>query len=175
MRLHVAPLLKQPLGAVSSFDFDEPSLSLDDTVLRRLAGSASLLRTDRGLLVTVHVTAVLEDRCSRCLTDVSLPISIDFQEEYVPLVDIMTGARLYLSESEDAFRIGPDFFLDLREALRQYTLIGGPAKPLCRPDCAGLCPTCGTDLNHGPCPCPQQPDERWQALAGLQISEDEGS
>ena len=175
MRLHVAPLLGQPLGSVSSFDFEEPALLVDDTTLRALAGSASLLRTDRGLLVTVHVTAALEDRCSRCLADVSLPVTVDFQEEFVPVVDIMTGARVHLSESEDAFRIGPDFFLDLREALRQYTLMGGPAKPLCRPDCAGLCPTCGADLNQGPCACPQQPDERWQALAGLKTSEEEGS
>ncbi|HEU4758667.1 MAG TPA: DUF177 domain-containing protein [Dehalococcoidia bacterium] len=175
MRLHVAPLLKQAIGSVSAFDFEEPSLSLDDTALRRLAGTASLLRTDRGLLVTAHFTASLESRCSRCLADVSVPISIDFQEEYIPVVDIMTGARVHLPESEDVFRIGPDFFLDLREALRQYTLMGGPAKPLCRPDCAGLCPTCGADLNNGPCACPQQPDQRWQALAGLKIAEDEGS
>ena len=175
MRLHVAPQLRQPLGSVSAFEIDEAALPLDDTVARSLTGTVTLLRTDRGLLVTVRVTADIEERCARCLTGLSCPISVDFQEEYLPVVDIMTGARLHLGESEDAFQIGPDFMLDLHEALRQYTLMGEPAKPLCRPDCAGLCPTCGADLNQGPCACPPPADERWQALAGLKTSDEEGS
>jgi uncharacterized protein len=40
-----------------------------------------------------------------------------------------------------------------------------PARILCRQDCAGLCPTCGVDLNAGPCSCPPAAtDSRWAAL-----------
>src|SRR3972149_11567960 len=82
MRLHVAQQLRQPIGAVTRFDLQEPSLTVDDTVLQNLTGLATLLRTDRGLLVTLHATATIHERCSRCLADIACPINIDLQEEY---------------------------------------------------------------------------------------------
>ena len=175
MQLQVAQQLRQPIGTVTRFDLQEPSLTVDDTVLQDWTGLATLLRTDRGLLVTLHATATIHERCSRCLADIDCPLNIDLQEEYIPEVDAVTGAPLRLGEQTDLFRIGRDFVLDLREGLRQYTLMSGPAKPLCRPDCAGLCPTCGANLNEGPCNCPPQVDRRWQGLAGLEISDKEGS
>ena len=175
MRLHVSQQLRQAVGTVTTVDLQEPSLKVDDTVLHGLTGSATLLRTDRGLLVSVHAAATLHEGCSRCLADATCPVSIDFEEEYVPVVDAVTGAAVHLLGPEDVFRIGPDFILDLREGLRQYTLISEPAKPLCKPDCAGLCPACGADLNEGPCGCPPTADERWQALAGLKTNDQEGS
>jgi uncharacterized protein len=43
-----------------------------------------------------------------------------------------------------------------------------PLRVLCREDCAGLCPTCGTDLNHDTCSCVTETvDERWSALRDL--------
>ena len=175
MRLNAGQQLRQPVGAVIVVDLEEPLLSFDDTELRRLTGSATLLRSDRGLLVTVHANATVHEKCSRCLGDASCPVAIDFEEEYVPVVDAVSGASVHLSEADDVFRIGPEFILDLREALRQYTLISEPAKPLCKPNCAGLCPTCGADLNQGPCSCPPAAEERWQALAGLKTIDQEGS
>ncbi len=44
-----------------------------------------------------------------------------------------------------------------------------PAMILCREDCAGLCPTCGADLQPAPCDCAVrvQTDSRWDALRSL--------
>jgi len=50
-----------------------------------------------------------------------------------------------------------------------------PGKPLCRPDCAGLCPNCGANLNEGPCACQAPDEERWRALAALKTKDEEGS
>jgi uncharacterized protein len=59
--------------------------------------------------------------------------------------------------------------------LRQYREVSRTIQPLCRPDCAGLCPTCGADLNQGPCQCGTAAvDERWSGLAGLAVSLKEG-
>ena len=47
-----------------------------------------------------------------------------------------------------------------------------PMKPLCRPDCKGLCPECGADLNEGACSCGEaKVDSRWAALAALKSGE----
>ena len=58
-----------------------------------------------------------------------------------------------------------------RPFTRDAVLLELPLAPLCRPDCAGLCPTCGADLNEGPCACPPaEGDPRWAALDALRSS-----
>jgi uncharacterized protein len=60
--------------------------------------------------------------------------------------------------------------LDLAQALRDEIGLNLPMAPLCRADCAGLCPVCGRDLNQGRCDCRRdQTDPRWAKLARLEI------
>ncbi len=167
MQFNVLRELGHSIGSVSEIDFEERSVKVDDMGLHDLSGTASLLRTDRGLLVRLKATAVARVRCSRCLTDTEMPMEVLFEEEFVPVVDANTGAPIRGALPADTFRIGPDFVLDLHEAVRQYILMGEPAKPLCRPDCRGICPNCGADLNRGDCGCAAERDSRWQTLAGL--------
>ena len=170
MRFQVSDHLSQPLGYQAQYELREGQLYLsDDTALSDLTGSMSLLRTDRGLLVSIVATTTIRETCSRCLAPTDYHLALDFQEEYLPTVDVYTGSPLPLPADADNFLIDADFILNLDEALRQYKVLGEPAKPLCQPDCCGLCPHCGHNLNLGPCPCPQQQDSRWGAL--LELSE----
>ncbi|MEX0681860.1 MAG: DUF177 domain-containing protein [Dehalococcoidia bacterium] len=167
MQFHVLNALRQTLGSVNEFELDEPRVVVDDIVFHDLLGTVTFLRTDRGLLATVKATAKLDEKCARCVADVLVEVRVKFREEYVPTVDADTGTKVYIGEDEEAFRIDPQFWLDLREGLRQYILLSEPAKPLCKEDCAGLCFACGADLNAGPHECPPEHDERWNVLAGL--------
>ena len=54
--------------------------------------------------------------------------------------------------------------VDLRPAIREQWVLNVPAFAECRPDCKGICPTCGADLNAGPCSCGPATDSRWEAL-----------
>jgi uncharacterized protein len=57
--------------------------------------------------------------------------------------------------------------------LRQALLLSLPMQPLCKPDCAGLCPICGQDLNQGPCDCVSvEIDPRWEKLGLLLAGSD---
>ena len=168
MQFNVLTELRQPIGTVATLSLDEPSVHLNGMALSGLAASLSFLRTDRGLLASFEGSANVREKCARCLADSDCQIEIRFEEEFVPLTDADTGGRIRITEDDDVFRIGPDFILDLRDALRQYFLIGEPLKPLCRPDCAGLCPLCGANLNERTCDCAPGVDERWHALAGFQ-------
>ena len=59
--------------------------------------------------------------------------------------------------------------------VRELVLLDVPSTPLCRPDCAGLCLTCGANLNDGPCGCAAAPtDPRWSALDQLHDLADPG-
>jgi uncharacterized protein len=57
--------------------------------------------------------------------------------------------------------------LDVDRWAQDALLLAMPIKVLCREDCAGLCPTCGADLNAGDCGCEPVPDERWSKLRDL--------
>ncbi len=175
MRFRVSQELRQSVGAEFSMELRQGSLFLDDDVaLSDLLGSVHMLRTDRGLLATVHARACIQGACSRCLVAAQLPIQVDFQEEFLPVVDPISGAHISPAEAEDSFVIDADLMLDLGEALRQYALMASPSKPLCRPDCAGLCPACGANLNQDSCSCRSSSNERWRALAALKSENQEG-
>lgn len=167
MRLNVLYELRQGIGSTSQYDLDEDRLRIDSLELSDLHGTLRLLRTDRGLLATVSAEAKEATTCSRCAKPMEAGVPLEFEEEYIPFTDPRTGNRVRVHEGEEVFRIDDDYVLDLTEAMRQYILTSEPVKPLCKPDCAGLCPQCGTDWNEATCDCPRVVDDRWAALAAL--------
>jgi uncharacterized protein len=119
----------------------------------RLAGT---LRTD------------LELPCSRCLDSMTWPVNASFDLLYLPS-SANTGETENEVESDD---LGVAFYegevIDLRELVREQLYLTLPMKPLCGPDCQGLCPECGTNLNAGRCDCEHRwVDPRMAALAQL--------
>ena len=156
MIINVLSELRQPVGTVGKVDVLELNTIVAEVDVRNLRGTAELLRTDRGLLVSFEGTAMAEVTCSRCLKETRDDVSVTFKEEYVPYTDPVSGSRIRSGFAPDAFRISEDYTLDLREGIRQYLLISESAKPLCRPDCAGLCQECGADLNDGACSSHQE-------------------
>jgi uncharacterized protein len=169
MRLNVLTELRQPIGTVTVSEFAEERFVVDGIKIRDLTGTARLTRTNRGLLVRVRATAISEESCARCLKELNCPLEVAFDEEWVPIVDANTGGRVREDTAPDAFRISERFVLDLGEGTRQYLMMAEPAKPLCRPDCAGLCAGCGTDLSTGQCTCQETDDDRWYALSGIKL------
>jgi uncharacterized protein len=59
--------------------------------------------------------------------------------------------------------------IDLEDEVRQLLILNLPTKPLCRQDCAGLCPQCGINRNTGTCQCSDKPaaSQRWDKLKNL--------
>ena len=86
-----------------------------------------------------------------------------------------TGATLPLPEEPGSFMIDDRNIMDISEAIRQYTVMALPIKPLCRQDCSGLCPTCGADLNEKRCDCTPEIDPRWEKLNTLVLMDTENS
>jgi uncharacterized protein len=98
---------------------------------------------------------------------------IEFDEEFQSTVDLRTGHAIEREGDDEAFTIDENHLLDLTEAIRQYREASADMHPLCRPDCRGLCPRCGHDLNTGDCACSAAPVEGpWSALAGLLSNKD---
>jgi uncharacterized protein len=97
-------------------------------------------------------------------------LDVAWSEEFHPSVDILTGRPLPvdLDDLDEAVVIDSHHIMDLAETIRQHLLLALPIHPLCRPDCAGICPICGAARNREPCSCQAEPvDPRWAALASL--------
>ena len=110
-----------------------------------------------GVLVTGTAKVLIQGSCARCLDEISETEEIDLQELYC-----YPGKEL---DDPDASRIEGDL-IDLEPVLRDAVVLDLPFTPLCRPDCAGLCPECGANLNqdpdHGHA---ESVDPRWAELA----------
>jgi uncharacterized protein len=165
--MNVATLLRETPGAARRVDAAGEVAEVHEEHYRRpLQGEVRLLRTARGVLVRANLTVVPEYECGRCLKPYSTPVDLVIEELYVFTRDPIT--LVAVDAEPDEFRLGDDQYLDLSEAVRQYEESARPLAPLCREDCAGLCPTCGTDLNDGPCACAANDLEpAWSALTEL--------
>ena len=169
LQINVSQQLKDPIGSVRDYDVND---AVDITGADgRAEGKATLTRTDRGILVYGMVRMEIELTCSRCLSLCSYPLTLRIAEEYFPTIDIMTSAPMTVPDDSGCFTIDEHHVLDLTEAIRQYTVLATPMKPLCRDNCAGLCPSCGHNLNQGECSCPSpDADPRWAALQKLTVT-----
>jgi uncharacterized protein len=163
MHINVAQLLKESIGSSRSFQIDE-SLGTDD--INSVKGEVTLIRTNRGIMAKAEMTAGVTGICSRCLKPIDYKVNYDFNEECLP--NMSTSEGLPSPDQTDNITIDENHMLDLSEVIRQYALLAMPVKPLCRPDCAGICPSCGHNLNQGPCRCPSNVhDQRWSKLIHL--------
>jgi uncharacterized protein len=168
MQINVSQLLREPIGSTRDYQINEAADISGNGKESLVQGEARLLRTQRSILSECALSTDVELTCSRCLSKFHYPLKLKFEEEYLPTVDIVSGVPLPLSNEAGTFTIDEHHILDLTEAVRQYTLLAIPMKPLCHEDCAGLCPNCGRNLNQGRCDCPASTlDPRWSELRKL--------
>lgn len=168
MDMNVSQLLREPIGSTRDYQIDEVIDITGEGQKNRVQGRCNLLHTQRSILVKCSLNTEVELSCSRCLGRFRHPLKVKFSEEFFPALDIQSGAALPAPEDSGAFTIDERHTLDLTEAVRQYSLLAIPMKALCRKDCAGLCATCGKNLNQGKCDCPaDKTDPRWSKLADL--------
>ena len=168
MQYNVAQLLKEPTGATRSYQVEQRITGVPE-IIDRVCGQLDMLRTHQGILVNAKLDIESTHICSRCLGEFTRPSTLFIEEECIPTTDLHTGRKPSPpAEEEDELRIDDTHLLDLHEVLRQYVIADGPMKPLCRPDCTGLCQHCGINLNQAGCDCDAgQRDQRWAALAAL--------
>ena len=111
------------------------------------------------LKLTASIHALYETACSRCLAPVNVPLDVTCET-------ILTDDKQD-EESDDIYLLEGDS-VDIDDVVIPTLLLEVQMTYLCRPDCKGLCPTCGKDLNEGPCGCSgKQIDSRLAVLQTL--------
>lgn len=131
--------------------------------------SGDLSKREDGISFTGRISTSARLACSRCLEEYSLPLDLPFDLFYTTAPD---------AAAEEGNRIDNDMItrvhydgarIDLGALLSEQLYLGLPLKPLCRPDCLGLCARCGTNLNGGDCACAEErtEDPRLRVLKNL--------
>ncbi len=115
-----------PRGA---FDLDTYTVKISEPVYLKAAVS----RISNAVTVEISLRTVIRFVCSRCLEEFGVALAKDFRLNY---------------QAEKTHPV-----LDLDPDIREEIMLDYPIKPLCSPDCRGLCVKCGENLNRGLCKC----------------------
>ncbi len=179
MLFNVSQLLKEGVGATRCCDIDGELHNIDEHNPGPVSveGHVALIRTPDGILAKGEAHVELLEPCRRCLELTANAVDFEVVEGYKPSIDIETGAQLPIAEDDETeLFIDEHHILDLTEVLRQYVIMTAMLPALCRSDCKGLCPVCGSNLNEGLCHCERATgDPRLAILAKLLEPEDKVS
>jgi len=120
--------------------------------------------------------APLELACGRCLEPLPWPVATRIDLVYVPEGEIRAEEHdREVSEGDFSSAAYKDDRIDLGQLMREQFLLALPMKPLCSPECRGLCPVCGANLNTTVCDCkPHWEDPRLAPLKTLLKNEPAG-
>jgi len=118
------------------------------------------------------LSAKIQVECSRCVKAIPLPIQSDFHLEYLPAPTAFSAGEAALSPDALDLNYYEGEEIDLDHEMMGQCLLAIPMHALCQPDCQGLCPHCGEDLNEVNCQCRFEPlDMRWAALKNFKYKE----
>ena len=141
-RINVGFIIHEEVGYSHEIPFEIEQVKLEDLELQNVVGKVDIGRTPQGLVVQGAFEGDTKLECVRCLREFVYPLEWEFTELY---------AFNKKSVSETGLLLPEDAHIDLAPLLREYALLEIPIKPLHDPDCKGLCPVCGQDLNVRDC------------------------
>ena len=112
-----------------------------------------------------RVKTELELGCSRCLEPYRTPVDTAFDLRYLPGTENAGDEEREVENDDLSAAYYRDEQIDLGQLIEEQIYLVLPMKPLCRPECRGLCPQCGANLNADTCAC----ESRWvdPRMAGL--------
>jgi uncharacterized protein len=128
------------------------------------------LRVERsGDYVHFHgsLSSEIEVSCVRCLSEFPVPVDREVDVTYRRAYGGPPADESELDEKDLDLDYYGDEGIDLQQLLGEQILLSLPMKPLCGPDCKGLCSQCGLNLNENTCSCTPDVDPRLASLAAI--------
>ena len=134
--------------------------------------NATIVKGHNNLMVSGRVGVTVSLTCSRCLASYKTAIASDFTRVFSRETTEKTLSEDEIELSEQDFvSVYRDDEIDMNSEIEEQIALEIPFRPLCSDDCKGLCPECGTDLNHISCSCAsQQFNFKFSALKDFKVS-----
>ena len=150
---------------------DEVDRALEMTVTAPTSLAFEVFKDKDRFRLAGRVETTVRLTCGRCLEPFLWPIDAVFDLRYQPRIESASEADLEIQEDDFSTAFYEHDAIDLVQLMREQFYLALPMKPLCKPDCRGLCPHCGTNLNRGACACaPGWIDPRFAALKNLRTN-----
>jgi uncharacterized protein len=169
VKVDLSVLDDEPLRFEESFQLEPDRLDSEQVagpVAVRLVGEVR--PHDDGFSVSGHCHGDGPLTCSRCLEPVPWNIDEEFSIEYRQPLTTPLDAEIDLDEADLDVSFLDGSELDLAALAAEQVFLAMPMRIVCNPDCAGLCPRCGANLNNdNDCGCEPEVDPRWSTLADL--------
>ena len=167
------------VGARAAHEFAE-MLPADDQfqVVGPVKGNFAVSNTGRLLVLTGGFRGRVSLACARCLDPAEVDVQGALQEQFRSQTPGVTMPTDTIDAEEPREAAYSDGVLDLTELLRQQVALSLPLRPLCKPDCRGLCPNCGKNMNREQCTCPREPLDSpagWRAELSKLVQKQRGS
>ena len=154
-------------GSEKSFDLTQPVEDIEEKKIHFLQPvhlQGSIRNLDGTLYLEGEAEILIERICDRCLNSYTQSMKVRIEENFYPehkKVDDIDFRKTYNGNR-----------LELDQAVHDGVLLNIQINSVCREDCKGICPTCGKDLNEGPCSCETETiDPRMEILKNL-VSEE---
>lgn len=150
MILNLESLLRKEKKAIGiMFEESIPDIDYYGSKIR-LSGvtkaTGSIQVFDEHLYLKMEIETVVIENCSRCLTDLTIPMKLDV-EGYLVNFDHEDD------EDQDGIFVYNGETLNLSELIEASIVLNIPQKLVCTEECKGLCMDCGGNLNKGECTC----------------------
>jgi uncharacterized protein len=117
--------------------------------------------------ITGRVQADPQFECSRCLREFPYHIDTELNIDLAPATVLGTAPDHELARSELDMEFYQGEEIEPLDVVKEQLLISVPMVPVHRPDCKGLCPVCGTDLNEADCGCQRERAGEFGAFSAL--------
>lgn len=151
--------------------YSEGELELQDDRVRVLSPpqvSGEVRQEERSAKVSGRVQSRVQVECDRCLKPVEVPVDSRFKLEYVTADEYKSQQDAELSVEDLDLTIFDGEVIDVDALIAEELLLAVPDHLLCKDDCKGICPVCGSDRNAADCGCDtSEVDPRWAGLKEL--------
>lgn len=139
---------------------------MDCRITSPLVADVQVMPLEDGYLVRGTLSGDATVPCNRCAEPMTVHLEEKFEDfEEAPSGDAEADGESRIVEEKGAL------YLDVAAIAWEQFVLALPPNPLCRPDCKGLCPECGANLNEGMCACARdEGDPRLAVLRGLKLN-----
>ena len=151
LRFDLAEVIRTP-GMRQALEINEPPFEDEDVeYVSPLRGRVVVTNTGTLLLVRGPIDTVIAEQCSRCLTDVRVPIHVDLEEDFdLKVVDDPAHhgrpvPSVQVVEDDEVGQVFEGKTLMLDVLIRQAALLAAPLQPLCRDTCPGIAVASGPE------------------------------
>lgn len=150
---------------IHDLDFEEPvkKLGLDESFTGNISVKCKMDKSIHQIVLGCDLSVINKTLCDRCNSEFERELKNSFQISY------LFSKTPVESEDFNLRYLGPDDEkIDISQDVFEYIELAIPMKTVCREDCKGLCPKCGTNLNDKQCNCDtSRPLDIWDDLKKL--------